>query len=103
MSTTHNYTPRGFTKAIKNVLAELGIAATVKSQTLNFSGLGYGQGCTADVQLEHALTDEAKTKLAVVEAEFRASGQGPEFSEKQKSAFSISLRGTPYPFGGKVH
>lgn len=95
-------TPRGFTKAIKEVLGAHNIQGEVKSKTEGFSGFGFGDACTATVRVESKLPDAVMAKLAGVEATFRAGPGGPVFSEKQQSAFMIHLAGSPYPFGGRV-
>ena len=97
-----DHTPRKFTLAIKNCLAAHGIPAEVKSKTESFAGFGYGKACTASVRLGEALPEAAKQALSAIETAFRESGEGPRFSEKQASAYKISLGGTAYPFGGRV-
>lgn len=92
-------TPRRFTAALKKVLETEGINAKVSSKTVRFTDLGYGSSCVATVEVQERLPDEVAEKLLEVKDEFRKGPGGPEFSEKQRSAFSLRFAGPPYPFG----
>lgn len=96
------YTPRQLTARIKKILAKNNICATVKSKTWSFEGFGYGKACTALVRVDQILPESVTQELKILEEEFKKSGQGPTFSEKQPSAFRIELQGQAYPFGGKI-
>jgi len=87
---------------IKKTLANFGLSLPVKSKTLSCSGLGYGTAWCSNITCQEAIGDDVKAALRAVADTFRNSGAGPEFSERQKSAYIIGLRGPAYPWGGAI-
>ena len=95
-------TARQFGHAIRKKLKELDVEATVKVGTTSFAGLGYGDGCHADVCVERALSVEQSAALHEIEKKFKSIPGGPKFDPDSKlteSTFLIRLTGPDYPFG----
>jgi len=74
------FTPRGFTNQIKKALKLFDLKLPVKSETLSFSGFGFGSACCAVITCQDKLPYGALDALRALEATFCNSGVGPEFS-----------------------
>jgi hypothetical protein len=69
--------------------------ATVTTNTIQFSGLGYGAGIFATIKTLNALPDTLIEKLKVIQAEFQAQADNG-------NRFIISLTGEAYPLGDRI-
>jgi hypothetical protein len=84
---------------LKKVFSAHGVeGVTIKTETLDFSGLGYGSGATAKVSLPDSCwpSDALLADLEATRKAFCATGGGPAFDpakEGKRSSFRIEMKG----------
>ncbi len=85
---------RALGAAVRKTLKAMGLPWKVKSETVSFSGFGYGSAPFAKISTERLLTYIECSKLADTLRELRSNGTGKGI---------IQLEGRDYAFGGAIH
>ncbi len=85
-------------RAVRLKLKSLGLDWSVKSQTVSFAGLGYGECPFATITTTRLLTPEERNDLALT---LKGIAEIPH--EEGGGRAIISLEGPDYSFGGTIY